>query len=75
MCGSDGVECTWLEIGGVQSHPSRLIRRHGVVTKPTGIDDLPSLTPQLTFKLSLLPHAMEDMGAHVQAKLNGLLMK
>lgn len=32
-------------------------------------------TPQLTFKLSLLPHAMEDMGAHVQAKLNGLLMK
>lgn len=32
-------------------------------------------TKQLTFKMSLLPHAMEDLGAHVQSKLNGLLMK
>lgn len=34
-----------------------------------------SLPTQLTFKLGVLPHAMEDLGAHVQVKLNGLLMK
>jgi len=47
--------------------PLRLIDR---------IESIPfTLRTQLTFKLSLLPNAMEDMGGHVQARLNGLLMK